>query len=44
MKKLIYSIIGLLMLDGCEDDYKNEITITMLSIYVRSSDEGATIE
>ena len=31
MKKLIYSIIGLLMFAGCEDDYKTDITIPLTS-------------
>lgn len=44
MKKLIYSIIGLLMFAGCEDDYKTDITIPMSGIYLSSPAEGATMD
>lgn len=44
MKKLIYSIIGILMFAGCEDDYKTDITIPMSSIYLSSPAEGATMD
>lgn len=44
MKKLIYSIIGLLMFAGCEDNYKTNITIPMSGIYLSSPAEGATMD
>ena len=44
LKKLIYSIIGLLMFAGCEDDYKTDITIPMSGIYLSSPAEGATMD
>ena len=44
MKKLIYSIIGLLMFAGCEDDCKTDITIPMSGIYMSSPAEGATMD
>ena len=44
MKKLIYSIIGLVMFASCEEDYKTDITIPMSGIYLNSPAEGVIMD
>lgn len=44
MKKIIYSLIGLLLLVGCEEEYKTDISIPMSNIYLSAPADGATMD
>lgn len=44
MKRIIYSLIGLLLLVGCEEEYKTDISIPMSNIYLNAPADGTVMD